>query len=201
MRRFEASPRRATPKGHKTFIHCTAPPSPGPTYRTPAPAFMAHGHTRNITPVQTPGLQRVGEPQELTRTLDARSRSHLTVTSATLDTPALVWPIGRYRAPNPSETKEKHRWSIAWGSGRSARRSRLQKRHVGPVCSSARSHERREKRSCTRQGHLSDERDNNMRVAIPKEITHHPVSLAHRSLPAVTGSAKHPDGRVTYPRS
>ena len=59
-----------------------------------------------------PGLQRVGEPQELTRTLDARSRSQLTVTSATLDTPALVWPIGRYRAPNPSETKEKHRWSI-----------------------------------------------------------------------------------------
>src|SRR5664279_6431121 len=32
MRRFEASPRRATPKGHKTFINCTAPPSPGPTY-------------------------------------------------------------------------------------------------------------------------------------------------------------------------
>src|ERR1035437_1695484 len=54
MRRFEASPRRATPKGHKTFIHCTAPPSPGPTYRTPAPAFMAHGHTRNITPCPDP---------------------------------------------------------------------------------------------------------------------------------------------------
>src|SRR5664280_2167196 len=46
MRRFEASPRRATPKG-QTFINCTAPPSPGPTYRTPAPAFMAHEHSRN----------------------------------------------------------------------------------------------------------------------------------------------------------
>src|ERR1019366_8690907 len=29
MRRFEASPRRATPKG-QTFINCTAPPSPAP---------------------------------------------------------------------------------------------------------------------------------------------------------------------------
>ena len=63
-------------------------------------------------PLVAPGLQRVGEPQELTRTLDARSPSHLSATSATLDTPALVGPIGRYRASNPSETKEKHRWSI-----------------------------------------------------------------------------------------
>src|ERR1035437_7066427 len=112
MRRFEASPRRATPKGHKTFIHCTAPPSPGPTYRTPATAFMAHGHTRNITPCPDPWTAAGRRTAELTRTLDARSRSHLTVTSATLDTPALVWPIGRCRAPNPSETKEKLRWSI-----------------------------------------------------------------------------------------
>src|SRR5665811_1519082 len=48
MRRFEASPRRATPKGHKTFINCTAPPSPGPTYTTQPPAFVAHD------PVQIP---------------------------------------------------------------------------------------------------------------------------------------------------
>src|SRR5450759_5084705 len=41
MRRFEASPRRATPKG-QTFINCTAPPSPGPTYAAQAPAFVAH---------------------------------------------------------------------------------------------------------------------------------------------------------------
>src|SRR5664280_3282270 len=41
MRRFEASPRRATPKG-QTFINCTAPPSPGPSYRAQAPAFVAH---------------------------------------------------------------------------------------------------------------------------------------------------------------
>src|SRR5450759_4196503 len=42
MRRFEASPRRTTPKGHTTFINCTAPPSPGPTYIAPTPAFVAH---------------------------------------------------------------------------------------------------------------------------------------------------------------
>src|SRR5664280_2866573 len=41
MRRFEASPRRATPKG-QTFINCTAPPSPGPSYAAQAPAFVAH---------------------------------------------------------------------------------------------------------------------------------------------------------------
>src|ERR1017187_1389964 len=41
MRRFEASPRRATPKGH-TFMNCTAPPSPGPTDTTQPPAFVAH---------------------------------------------------------------------------------------------------------------------------------------------------------------
>src|SRR5450759_4505465 len=41
MRRFEASPRRATPKG-QTFINCTAPPSPELTYRAQAPAFVAH---------------------------------------------------------------------------------------------------------------------------------------------------------------
>src|SRR5450759_5187798 len=41
MRRFEASPRRATPKG-QTFINCTAPPSPSPSYRAQAPAFVAH---------------------------------------------------------------------------------------------------------------------------------------------------------------
>src|ERR1035437_7439020 len=41
MRRFEASPRRATPKG-RTFINCTAAPSPGPTYASQAPAFVAH---------------------------------------------------------------------------------------------------------------------------------------------------------------
>src|SRR5450759_3726291 len=41
MRRFEASPRSATPKG-QTFINCTAPPSPGPTYTTQPPAFVAH---------------------------------------------------------------------------------------------------------------------------------------------------------------
>src|SRR5665811_226534 len=45
MRRFEASPRRATPKGHTTFINCTAPPSPGPTYTTQAPAFVAHSRS------------------------------------------------------------------------------------------------------------------------------------------------------------
>jgi hypothetical protein len=67
---------------------------------------------RRRRPLVAPGLQRVGEPQEPTRSLDARSRSHLSVTAATLDKPVLVWPIGRYRAPNPSETKEKHRWSI-----------------------------------------------------------------------------------------
>src|SRR5665811_218950 len=41
MRRFEASPRRATPKG-QTSINCTAPPSPNPSYRAQAPAFVAH---------------------------------------------------------------------------------------------------------------------------------------------------------------
>src|SRR5664280_2638694 len=41
MRRFEASPRRATPKG-QTFINCTAPPSPELTYTAQPPAFVAH---------------------------------------------------------------------------------------------------------------------------------------------------------------
>ncbi len=41
MRRFEASPRRATPKG-QTFIGCTAPPSPTITYSSRPPAFVAH---------------------------------------------------------------------------------------------------------------------------------------------------------------
>src|SRR5665811_966654 len=44
MRRFEASPRRAAPKG-QTFINCTAPPSPGPTYTTQASAFVAHSRS------------------------------------------------------------------------------------------------------------------------------------------------------------
>src|ERR1035437_9644859 len=112
MRRFEASPRRATPKGHKPSSTAQHRHHPDPPTE-PRLQRSWHTATHEISlHVQTPGLQRVGEPQELTRTLDARSRSHLTVTSATLDTPALVWPIGRYRAPNPSETKEKLRWSI-----------------------------------------------------------------------------------------
>jgi len=41
MRRFEASPRRATPKG-QTFIGCTAPPSPTITHSSRPPAFVAH---------------------------------------------------------------------------------------------------------------------------------------------------------------
>src|SRR5450759_1704542 len=67
MRRFEASPRRAAPKG-QTFINCTASPSPGPTYGAQVPAFVAHppgqsahirqAHpgTRNIAPVSMPSV-------------------------------------------------------------------------------------------------------------------------------------------------
>ncbi len=41
MRRFEASPRRATPKG-QTFISCTAPPSPTITHSSRPPTLVAH---------------------------------------------------------------------------------------------------------------------------------------------------------------
>jgi len=41
MRRFEASPRRATPKG-QTFINCTAPPSPTITHSSRPPTLVAH---------------------------------------------------------------------------------------------------------------------------------------------------------------
>jgi hypothetical protein len=41
MRRFDASPRRATPKGHNPFITRTAPNSKVPT--RPPPSLVAHG--------------------------------------------------------------------------------------------------------------------------------------------------------------
>ena len=41
MRWFDASPRRATPKGQQSFIFCTAPHPRGPTYMDPP--FRARG--------------------------------------------------------------------------------------------------------------------------------------------------------------
>ena len=39
-RRFEASPRRAAPKGQQSFIFRTAPPLPQPTYTATPPTFV-----------------------------------------------------------------------------------------------------------------------------------------------------------------
>ena len=44
MRRLDVSPRRATPKGHKTFIYYTTLPQEGLPTPNPSPAFVAHVH-------------------------------------------------------------------------------------------------------------------------------------------------------------
>jgi len=42
LRRLDASPRRATPKGHKTFIYYTTLPKEDVSYIHPPSAFVAH---------------------------------------------------------------------------------------------------------------------------------------------------------------
>ena len=44
VRRFGKSPRRATPKGHKTFIYYTTLPKEDDSYIRPPSAFVAHMH-------------------------------------------------------------------------------------------------------------------------------------------------------------
>jgi len=42
LRRLDASPRRATPKGHKTFIYYTTLPKEDDSCIHPPSAFVAH---------------------------------------------------------------------------------------------------------------------------------------------------------------
>src|SRR5689334_17306588 len=55
MRRFEASPRRAAPKGHQSLISRTAPPTTQPTYPATPPVFVAHLFSEIRFPSSVPG--------------------------------------------------------------------------------------------------------------------------------------------------
>ncbi|WP_133119210.1 glycosyltransferase [Mycolicibacterium agri] len=67
MWRFEASPRRATPKGQQSFISCTAPHQKLYLHRTPS-------HVRDTPDGETGLLVQPDEPQALADALNALAR-------------------------------------------------------------------------------------------------------------------------------